>query len=62
MKTQLYEVNTADDKTHLIKATKKSIARKFVCDKYVGAVMLATPERTAELVSSGIKVEEAIDS
>jgi len=57
-KTRIYEVaGGTPQRVFLIEATSRSAAFDVVAAKFVGAVVLPSGKRIAELMTSGIKVE-----
>jgi hypothetical protein len=60
-KTRLYEVKTTqEDKIYLVEATSGAAAWRYVAEKLVSIeVTMADGKRVAELVTSGVKVENA---
>ena len=60
-KTRIYQVETFDVKAywHLVEATSQAAATKHVAAKCVARASLPNGKRIAELMSIGVKVEEA---
>lgn len=60
MKTRLYEVHTMNaDVVFLVEAGSQAAARAHVARKFVGDVVVPDGRRIADLMSRGVKVEDA---